>query len=132
MPPTISTKANTIVKVVAPSPLISRIWFWKILVSIFLIFNFCHVRRLKILGVGGPCNFRQMLRPIQNPPTESLRKRVIERCQNFSQAYSNLNDITNETVWLIDLSETDIVIPIALFLVICKRIIGRILILMIR
>lgn len=66
--------------------------------SPFSKFFFFTASRLKILGVGGPCNFRQMLRPIQNPPTESLRKRVIERCQNFSQSFSNFNDISNEAI----------------------------------
>lgn len=32
--------------------------------------------------INGPYDFRQLLRPTEHPPTESLRKRVSERCQN--------------------------------------------------
>lgn len=56
--------------------------------------------RLKILGANNPCNFRNLLRPIQNPPTESLRKRVLERCQNISQLYVDFANVKKkEALW---------------------------------
>lgn len=49
----------------------------------FNFYIFSAFSRVRILGNNSPCNFRQMLRPIQDPPTESLRKRMVERSQNY-------------------------------------------------
>ncbi|XP_046661580.1 myosin-IIIb-like isoform X1 [Homalodisca vitripennis] len=41
-----------------------------------------HPTPLATEEMNGPYDFRQLLRPTEHPPTESLRKRLSERCQN--------------------------------------------------
>lgn len=77
---------------------IQIIW-WSPIYFIPFVFFF---NRLKILGVNNPCNFRNLLRPIQNPPTESLRKRVLERCQNINNLYADFANVKKkEVLWCI-------------------------------